>query len=53
MENILKNSKVVLFVTLKSWLNRKILDPTTYTVVPAEEVLIFSKTVPGETNYGT
>ena len=27
---MLKNSKVVLFVTLKSWSGRKILDPTTY-----------------------
>jgi hypothetical protein len=27
---MLKNSKVVLFVTLKSWLGRKILDPTRY-----------------------
>ena len=27
---MLKNSKVVLFVTLKSWSGRKLLDPTTY-----------------------
>ena len=27
---MLKNSKVVLFVTLKSWSGREILDPTTY-----------------------
>ena len=27
---MLKNSKVVLFVTLKSWSDRKLLDPTTY-----------------------
>ena len=28
---MLKNSKVILFVTLKSWSGRKLLDPTTYT----------------------
>ena len=27
---MLKNSKVVLFVTLKSWSGRELLDPTTY-----------------------
>ena len=27
---MLKNSKVVLFVTLKSWSGRKLLDPATY-----------------------
>ena len=27
---MLKNSKVVLFVTLKSWSGQKLLDPTTY-----------------------
>ena len=29
---MLKNSKVVLFVTLKSWSGRKLLDPTTYVI---------------------
>ena len=27
---MLKNKKVVLFVTLKSWSGRKLVDPTTY-----------------------
>ena len=27
---MLKNNNVVLFVTLKSWSGRKLLDPTTY-----------------------
>ena len=30
---MLKNSKVVLFVTLKSWSGRKLLNPTTLYVV--------------------
>ena len=32
-ETMLKNSKVVLFVTLKRWSDRKLLDPTTYITV--------------------
>ena len=28
---MLKNSKIVLFVTLKSWSGRKLLDPTAWT----------------------
>jgi hypothetical protein len=30
LKSVLKNSKVVLFVTLKSWSGRKLFDPTTY-----------------------
>ena len=36
---MLKNSNVVLFVTLKSWSGRKLLDPTTYTDCSASNLV--------------